>query len=141
MSIILSDQERGLIVLFEEVTGASARDCVVVEDENRVVFVVEFGDMATAIGPDGRTVRRLEDRLGRTVELIEHADAPGEFVANALSPAAVMNVRVEDGEERVAFVDVPEDEKGTAIGSGGRNITMARRLANRHHDIDDIRLT
>lgn len=138
MAITLTDEARSYIALFEDITGARARDCIVDDTEDRVVFVVAAGEMATAIGPDGRTVGRVEDRVGRRVELVEAADTPEGFVANALAPAAVYGVRIEAGEERVAVVEVDPADKGVAIGADGRNIRMARRLAGRHHDIDDI---
>lgn len=138
MAITLSDEARSYIALFEDETGAIARDCIVDDDEDRVVFVVATGEMATAIGPDGQTVGRVEERIGRTVELVEDADTPEAFVANALAPAAVYNVSVADNEDRVARVEVDEHDKGVAIGADGRNVRMARRLADRHFDIDDI---
>lgn len=139
MSITLSDEARRYIALFEDATGAVARDCIVDDVEDRVVFVVAIGEMATAIGPDGRTVRGVEDRVGRRVELVENADIAEAFVANALAPAAVYDVQIEDTDgERVAVVEVDEADKGVAIGADGRNIQMARRLAARHFDIEDI---
>jgi N utilization substance protein A len=41
----------------------------------------------------------------------------------------------------VAFVEVDEADRGVAIGAGGRTIEVARRLAKRHHDVEDIQLT
>ena len=140
----LSDEARQYIALFEEETDATATDCVVFDDEDRVVFVVASGEMGRAIGPGGKTVRGLEDRLGEDVELVEDADRPGPFVANALAPAAVYNVTVSEGgegDDTIAYAEVAEEDTGAAIGSGGRNIETARRLAKRHFDIDDIQLT
>ena len=140
MAITLTDRERQLIALAEEVSGAAITDCVV-EDGGRVVFVVATGDMATAIGPDGRTVRRIEDRLDREVRLVEDADRAEDFVANALAPAAVTAVSIEEADgERLARAEVAPPDRGVAIGSDGRNIALARRLAARHFDIDDVRL-
>jgi N utilization substance protein A len=139
MKITLSDAARQYIALFEDETGATALDCLVFED--RVVVLVRAGQMAQAIGPDGRTVRRLEDRIDRRVQLVENADTPEEFVASALAPAAVRHVTISDQNDRVAYVEVPEADRGVAIGSAGQNIETARELARRHYDIDDIQLT
>ena len=140
MGITLSDRERRYIALFDEATGATARDCVIDEAEDRVVFVVAAGEMRTAIGPDGRTVKRVEDRLGSDVRLVEDADRPEAFVANALAPAAILGVAIEGDGTTVARVEVAAGDEGAAIGRGGRNIELARRLAKRHFDIDDIEL-
>lgn len=154
MTVRLSDEARRHIALFEEVTGVGARDCIVTDE--RVVFVVPAGEMPDAIGPGGRNVSRVEERVGRDVELVEDADDPGTFVANALRPAAVYGVTVrerdpEDGSasgdrpaaddaETVAYAEVDGDDMGAAIGSGGRNVRMAARLADRHFDVGAVEL-
>ncbi|USZ69368.1 NusA-like transcription termination signal-binding factor [Halorussus salilacus] len=149
MVVTLSDTARQYIALFEDETGATARDCVVFEDERdgddapdeRVVFLVKPGDMGRAIGSGGENVRKVEGQLGRDVTLVEDADTPEDFVANALAPAAVHNVTVSEGDETVAYAEVDTEDTGVAIGEGGRNILAAEKLAKRHYDIDDIQLT
>jgi N utilization substance protein A len=139
MRITLSDEARQYIALFEDVTGATARDCLVEDD--RVVVLVAAGEMGRAIGPNGQTVAKVEDRVGRPVDLVEDADTAEAFVASVLAPAAVRHVTVSEQNDRVAYAEVPEDDRGAAIGKGGRNIETARTLARRHFDIDDIQLT
>ena len=141
MRVTLSDRDRRYITRFEDETGATARDCLVYDDEDRVVFLVAAGEMGQAVGPDGRSVRRVEEALGRTVELVEDADTPEAFVANALAPAAVQHVTISEQGDRVAYAEVPDADRGAAIGRDGRNIETARRLAHRHYDLDDVQLT
>ncbi|WP_101295417.1 NusA-like transcription termination signal-binding factor [Halegenticoccus soli] len=139
MKVTLSDAARRYIGLFDEVTDAGANDCLVEDD--RLVVLVPAGEMGKAVGHGGRTVREFEERVGKTVELVEDADTAEAFVANALAPAAVRHVTISEQNDRVAYVEVAEDDRGVAIGKGGRNIDTARRLAERHYDIDDIQLT
>ena len=141
MGRTLSDDALRYMAVFEDVTGAAATDCVIDEDAGRLVFVVATGEMGQAIGPGGRTVRRLENRLGKDVDLVEDADIPETFVANALSPAAVYNVTVSENDTTVAYAEVDQADTGVAIGADGRNIETARLLAERHFDIDDVQLT
>ncbi len=141
MAITLGDRERRLIAAFEEATGATAVDCVTFDDPERAVFVVAAGEMGEAIGPGGKTVKGAEDRLGWKIDLVEDADTPEAFVANALAPAAVYDVTVSENDDVVAYAEVPSEDRGAAIGSEGRNIRKARRLAERHFGIDDIQLT
>lgn len=142
MRITLSDRDRRFIACFEDETGATARDCLVFEegDGERVVFLVATGEMGQAVGPDGRRVRAVEETLGRSVELVEDADRAEAFVANALAPAAVEHVTISEQGDRVAYAEVPEPDRGAAIGRDGRNIETARRLAARHYDLDDVQL-
>jgi N utilization substance protein A len=140
MRITLSDAARQHIARFESETGATARDCLLFED--RVVILVAAGEMGTAIGPGGAHVRAVEDAVGRRVDLVEDAGTPEAFVESALAPAAVRHVTLsEQGGDRVAYVEVPEGDRGVAVGTDGQSIETARRLADRHHDIDDIQLT
>jgi len=147
----LSDRERRYLALFEDVTGATGRDCVVSDDDGdgdggdddgRVLLVVKPGEMGQAIGPGGQNVRQLEEKLGADVKLVEDADTAADFVANALAPAAVYNVTISETDDGVvAYAEVDDADRGVAIGADGRNIDEARRLARRHFDVDDIQLT
>ncbi len=139
MRIELSDEARRYIGRFDELTGVAPADCLVEGD--RLVFLVPAGEMAAAIGQAGETVESVERDLGKSVDLVEDADTAEAFVASALAPAAVNAVTVSEQNDRVAYVEVPEPDRGVAIGANGRNIETARTLAARHYDIDDIQLS
>ena len=139
MYVELSDEARRYIGRFDELTGVAPKDCLVEGD--RLVVLVPAGEMAAAIGQAGETVEEAERRLSKSVELVVDADTPEAFVARALAPAAVNAVTISEQNDRVAYVEVPEADRGVAIGAGGDNIETARRLAKRHYDIDDIQLT
>ena len=150
MRITLTNRERRLVALFEEETGATVHDCLVydgsgdaagAEADGVVVFLVAAGEMGQAVGPDGRRVHRVEERIGRRIDLVEDADTPEAFVESTLAPAVVRHVTVSEQGDRVAYVEVSPEDRGVAIGAGGQNIEVARDLAKRHYDIDDIRLT
>ena len=139
MAIELSDLALQSIATFEAETGARANDCLLEEATDTLVFVVHPEDMAAAIGPGGETVERLESMFDRRVILVENAEIPEEFVANALAPAAVYDVIISrDGETATAVVD--PDDMGVAVGRNGERIDRARRLANRHYSITEIEL-
>ena len=139
MRLTLSDDARRFIGLFDEETGVSPRDCLVESD--RLVFVIPAGKMADAIGPNGRTVQRVERKIDRTIELVEDAETAEAFIKSALAPAAVRGMTISKQNGKVAFVEVNEADRGVAIGSGGKNIETARILAKRHFDVADIQLT
>lgn len=140
MSIDLSDEARQYLGLFDAETGVGARDCLVDDAHDRLVFLVPPGEMGSAIGPDGRTIQAFESLVDRQVELVEDADTPENFVANALAPAAVYNVTISENKDVVAYAEVAHEDRGVAIGTDGKTIHRARQLAARHFDIDDIEL-
>ncbi|MCK4928377.1 MAG: NusA-like transcription termination signal-binding factor [Methanosarcinales archaeon] len=127
------------IALFENVTGATAMDCLVDDDNNRVIFVVKSGDMGIAIGKNGEHINRVVKNVGRHVEVVEYSDEPEKFIKDLLQPANASSVKIGyKGDRRIAYVEVSIKEKGLAIGRNGRNIEKVKLLAKRHHDIDDV---
>lgn len=141
MVVTLSDEARQYIALFDAETGVTPTDCVVDEAYDRVAFVIPPGEMGRAIGADGRHVGAVEERIGRDVALVEGADAPEPFVANALAPAAVYDVTLRGDDPTVADAAVDPEDTGVAIGRDGRTVELARRLVARHFDVDDVRVT
>ena len=141
MPVTLSDEARRYIAVLDDEMDVGATDCVVDDEYDRVAFVVPPGTMGQVIGPGGEHVKRLESKLGRDVEIIEGAETPDAFVANALAPAAVYNVTISENDTTVAYAEVDHDDTGVAIGKEGRNIDLARRLVERHFGIDEIELT
>ena len=139
MRVELSDEARRYMGQFDELTDVTPKDCLVEGD--RLVFLVPVGEIASAIGQGGETVKRAEEQLGKSIELVEDAETPEGFVASALAPAAVNAVTISEQNDRVAYVEVAAPDRGVAIGADGANIETARQLAKRHHGIDDIQLT
>jgi len=59
-SIKLTIDQMRLMSLFQNVTGATARDCVEDEKQDRVIFVVNAGKMGLAIGKGGSHIKTLQ---------------------------------------------------------------------------------
>ena len=138
MGVTLEDEARQYLAAFEDATETTGRDCLV--DDEKLLIVVNSGEMGEAIGPGGQNVTQFEDRVDKSVRLVEGADDPEMFVANALAPAAVYNVTVSENDDLVAYVEVADEDRGVAIGSGGETIERARTLADRHFGFDDVQL-
>ena len=136
MEVKLSAESIRYLTLFESLTGASVKDCIVQDD--KVIFVVKKGDMGIAIGRGGINVERARELIGKKIEIIEHSDDPAEFIANIFKPIDVKVRIVERGGKRIAQISVSPQYRGLVIGKGGKNINKAKELARRHHDIDDI---
>ena len=122
MTVTLSDEARQVIVLFEQETEATVRDCVVDDEYDRLLVLVKAGEMGQAIGPNGQHVQRVEERLDREIKLVEDAPTAADFVASALEPAAVYNVTISENDDTVAYAEVADEDRGAAIGADGRNI-------------------
>ena len=115
--IKFTSREMRYIALFESITGASVKDCIVDEEQGRVIFVVNEGQVGVAIGKGGRNIRVLERMTGKKHEIIEYSDDPAQFIRNALKPAAVREVRITERPDgrTIAVVNVNPRDKGVAI--------------------------
>ena len=125
------------IALFENMTRAKILDCI--PEEERLVYVVKQGDMGLAIGKNGENINRVKKVLDKPIELVEYSDEPVTFLKNAFGPVSVSSVNIitKNG-KRLAYVEVPNKEKGLAIGRNGKNIEKVKILARRHHNIEDV---
>jgi len=139
MGVILTEETMALIARFEQLTGASSRDVLKDDDNERYIFIVNPGEMGRAIGKSGANIKKTSDVLGRRCEAVEYADDPAQFLRNCLLPAQVAEVQFSDYDGGViAHVMVHADERGIAIGKAGKNIVKTKKLAQRLHDISDV---
>ncbi len=141
--IKFTSNEMRYIALFESITNANAKDCIVDEEQGRVLFVVSQGQLGIAIGKGGRNIHTLERMTGKKQEIIEYSEDPAQFIRNALKPADVKEVRITerpDGKS-IAVVNVNPKDKGVAIGKNGRNAERLRFLSKRYFQIQNVSIT
>jgi N utilization substance protein A len=138
--IRFTNEELKYIALFESLTGASVRDCIIDNQFDRIIFVVKEGDAGVAIGKGGKNIALLEKMTGKKYEIVEFSDDPVQLIKNALKPAKVKEVRLTkkpDG-NTIAVVAVDYKDKGIAIGKNGRNAEKLRFLAKRYFQISSV---
>lgn len=141
--IKLTSDELRLMSLFQSITSVTARDCVVDDKMDRVIFIVNKGQMGLAIGKGGSTIRQLQNVVARKVELVEYSDDASDFVRNILNPQMVNDVKITvrtDGSKQ-AVVLVDAKRKGVVVGKEGRNAEKARLLAKRYFQISNVLIT
>ena len=131
MSIKFTANEIRYIALFENMTGAMVKDCIIDDEHGKVTFVVKNGDMGLAIGKGGSTVSKVQRAVDKGIEIVELSDDPIQFIKNLLSPAEVQGVKV-------ATVTADNTNKRIAIGKNGVNIERAKLIAKRQHNINNI---
>lgn len=82
--------------------------------------------VGTCVGVGGARIKPILRELGvEKVDIIAASESPEEFVRDALKPAVVNRVEIEDSKARV-WVD--EDQRSVAIGKMGKNISLASQL-------------
>lgn len=91
--------------------------------------------VGACVGPKGMRVQAIVDQLnGEKIDIIEWSEEPKVLVANALNPAEVLEVIV-DEEGKVAEVIVPDFQLSLAIGKAGQNARLAAKLTGWKVDI------
>ena len=139
-SIKLTTDQMRMMSLFQSVTGATARDCINDEKQDRIIFVVNSGKMGLAIGKGGVHIKSLQNIVKDNIELVEFHEDPAKFLTNLLNPKLVSDVKINtrpDGSKQ-AIVTVDPRNKGIVVGREGRNAEKARLLAKRYFNITNV---
>ncbi|WP_289501051.1 transcription termination factor NusA [Gloeocapsopsis sp. IPPAS B-1203] len=94
--------------------------------------------VGACIGARGSRIQVVVNELrGEKIDVIRWSPDPATYIANALSPARVDEVRLMDPELRQTHVLVAEDQLSLAIGKEGQNVRLAARLTGWKIDIKD----
>lgn len=134
--IVLDTQAMQTIALFERMTGAQVKDCI--PSEEQVVFVVNEGEIAKAIGKGGRNIRELEHMLKKRLKVVEFSSDIVKFIANVVSPIELREVRAEDD---VYFMDAKDlKTRGLLIGRGASNLRFFESIVKRYFPIKELRV-
>lgn len=112
--------------------GSRSKIAVVSHDEH-------IDPVGSLVGQRGIRVSVVMGELGgEKIDIIEWSEDPQQFVEDALSPAKVLSVTVNE-KEKEAIVEVSEDQQSLAIGKGGQNVRLAAKLTGWRIDIRGIK--
>ena len=108
--------------------GARSKIAVVATEEG-------VDPIGSCVGQRGIRVQAVINELGgEKLDIIEWNEDAAKFISNALSPAKVLDVEIKK-EEKVARVEVPQDQLSLAIGKRGQNVRLAAKLTDWKIDI------
>jgi N utilization substance protein A len=138
--IKLTSDELRLMSLFQSITSVTARDCIVDDKMDRVIFIINKGQMGLAIGKGGSTIKQLQNVVIKKVELVEYSDDPSELIGNILNADMINQVKINERTDgtKQAVVIVETKKKGVVVGREGRNAEKARLLAKRYFQISHV---
>ncbi len=138
-----------LIKLFETeapeiAAGTVEIKAVAREAGSRTKIAVHSNDghidpVGSLVGQRGVRVSTVMSELGgEKIDIIEWASDQKQFIEDALSPAKVLSVTINEA-EKTAQVQVSEDQQSLAIGKGGQNVRLAAKLTGWRIDIQSVK--
>ena len=128
----------------ELASGAVVVKAIAREAGYRSKIAVEAKDahidpVGAMVGQRGVRVSTVMSELrGEKIDIIEWSADSKKFIEEALSPAKVQEIKVNE-EEKAATVIVAEDQQSLAIGKGGQNVRLAAKLTGWRIDIQSAK--
>ncbi len=129
-------KERRYIEELRILTKSTAFDCIIDDRFDRVIYVVKKGDMGFAIGKKGENIKRMQNVLGRRIEMVEYAEEMNDFIANIFKPAGITKVEMDNESGTINVFVKKRSDLGIAIGKGGCNIEKSRLLVRRFYGFE-----
>lgn len=124
-----------LITLFENVTGATVKDCIF--NGNTIYYVIDEGKVGIAIGKNGASVKHAEKLVGKTIKLFEFSNDIIKFVKNLVPEASEVKIRNGD-EGAVVEIHVEKKNRAVVIGRDGKNLKLFKELLQRNHKVNEL---
>ncbi|TET54918.1 MAG: transcription termination/antitermination protein NusA [Desulfobacteraceae bacterium] len=121
----------GIVTIMQVAREPGSRAKIAVASKDRDVDPV-----GACVGMKGSRVQAVVQELrGEKIDIVPWDPDPAKFVCNALAPAEILRVIV-DEEHRAMEVVVPDDQLSLAIGKKGQNVRLASRVANWKLDVN-----
>ena len=121
----------GIVTIMQVAREPGGRAKIAVASKDRDVDPV-----GACVGMKGSRVQAVVQELrGEKIDIVPWDPDPAKFVCNALAPAEILRVIV-DEENRAMEVVVPDDQLSLAIGKKGQNVRLASRVTNWKLDVN-----
>src|SRR3989338_1335411 len=95
MNIVIDNELLQTMRIVEKITRARIDRCI--PREEKLVFVVAPGDARKIVGPQGATLKKLEEQLGKKLKIIEKTEDKFQFIKNAMLPLKVQDIKEAEG--------------------------------------------
>ena len=137
MTIVFDTETIRIITLFENITNANVKDCIIRDD---VVYVlVDEGDLKKVLGQRGMLIKMIERILGKRVKVFEYSRDVVEFIEKAIPRVISLKVRNENGKKTIE-IRVDRSVRGLVIGRNRRNLKIYKELLERHYGVDELKV-
>ena len=128
----------GYSSIVERMTGARVKDCFRDDTDETIYFVVSFGHLGKALGKGGSNIKRIQERLGKRIKIIEYRNTVVGFVKNVIYPLKVESIEQKDGV--IIIRDNNKKTKSLLIGRQGKNLKLLNRAVKRFFNITEVKI-
>jgi len=122
------------INLFESLTGAKVKDCII--EENKLIFLVEEGNIKQALGKENSNMFRLKKLLKKDIQIIGYSEDVTKFVRNLIYPNRADDIKVENNKVIITVNDTAV--KGRIFGRGRENLNKINDMVKKYFNIDVV---
>ena len=147
-NIKIDRESMELISLFNNISGAIIKDCLVFKSpENSsevIIFLVKKQDVGKAIGKAGEHVKDLMAKLQKKIDVIPFSDNLDEFIQFILNTTKnsikVQSIEIKESKigKKTVIISVRPQDRGKAIGKDGSMIKKIKELVLRHFEVNNV---
>lgn len=147
-NIKIDRESMELISLFNNISGAIIKDCLVFKSpENSsevIIFLVKKQDVGKAIGKAGEHVKDLMAKLQKKIDVIPFSADIDEFIQFILNTTKnsikVQSIEVKESKvgKKTVIISVRPQDRGKAIGKDGSMIKKIKELVIRHFEVNNV---
>ena len=147
-NIKIDRESMELISLFNNISGAIIKDCLVFKSpENSsevIIFLVKKQDVGKAIGKAGENVKDLMAKLQKKIDVIPFSADIDEFIQFILNTTKnsikVQSIEVKENKigKKTVIISVRPQDRGKAIGKDGSMIKKIKELVIRHFEVNNV---
>ena len=147
-TIKIDRQSMELISLFNNISGAIIKDCMMFKNQEYnsevIIFLVKEEDVGKAIGKAGEHVKDLKAKLNKKVDVIAFSENLDRFIQNILQTTknsiVVQNIEIKESRnlKKTVIITVRPQDRGKAIGKEGSMIRKIKELVLRYFEVDNV---
>lgn len=127
----------GVMKLFENITRAKIKDCII--DAEKITFVVLPGELKTGLGKNAANIKKLAEKFGKKIRIVEFKDSMLELIKSFINPLKVDAIHEE---ENVVILESTDTKtKGLIIGRAAKNLRALEENIKRYFpDLKEIKV-
>jgi N utilization substance protein A len=132
----ITEEDLKLMNLFESVTGVMPSDMARMEEG--IVFLVDEASLGRAIGKKGANIQKLRQKFNNMNVLISRdGQEPESFLRGFFNNVEILTYELREAPgQKVAFITIPDSQRGIAIGRGGIRVKAAKAFLKKKFGMD-----